>query len=411
MDRKKTSQRGVYFYERAKRHNGRLDRRFVLRYRWNGRQYEESAGWASEGMNLEKATGLWSQLRDNQRTGQGPCTIAEMREQAEAEKEAERIAREAEKKHDISFKQFFDGTFLPDAKTRWKPATTEKAESHVRIWIDPITVKTPLRELGLMHVNRIKAALSDAEKSPRTIQYVFRTFSMVWNAALDHGLVSGPCPTKLQSFRLPKVDNERQRYLTIEEEKKLLAEVLKKSKQAHDMALVALDAGLRFGEIASLTWACVDTEAGFLRVLDTKSGKDRNVPMTTRLRELFESMEAGKSSDLVFPATLEGGIQKQIPSAFKRGLVEAKLNEGVENRKMMASFHTLRHTYASRLVQSGADLYKVQRLLGHSTPVMTARYSKLADDDLRQAVRAMEQNTKVKTAKGKVIPLKRSSLA
>jgi integrase len=229
---------------------------------------------------------------------------------------------------------------------------------------------------------------------------------MVWNAALDHGLVGGPCPTKSQSFRLPKVDNERQRYLIPDEEKKLLAEVLKKSKQAHDMALVALDCGLRFGEIASLTWACVDTEAGFLRVLDTKGGHDRNVPMTERLKSLFESLETGKPAELVFPTT-EGGIQKQVPSAFKRGLVKAKLNDGIENKKLRASFHTLRHTYASRLVQSGVDLYKVQRLLGHSTPVMTARYSKLADDDLRQAVRTMERGKKIQQNRGKVIPLKK----
>ncbi len=45
---------------------------------------------------------------------------------------------------------------------------------------------------------------------------------------------------------------------------------------------------------------------------------------------------------------------------------DAELNDGVENKKMRTSFHTLRHTYASRMVQAGVDLYRVQRLLGHS---------------------------------------------
>lgn len=75
---------------------------------------------------------------------------------------------------------------------------------------------------------------------------------------------------------------------------------------------------------------------------------------------------------------------------------------------MKASFHSLRHTYASRLVQAGVDLYRVQRLLGHSTPVMTARYSKLADDDLRRAVNAMERATTIKNnKKAKVIQLRK----
>jgi site-specific recombinase XerD len=75
---------------------------------------------------------------------------------------------------------------------------------------------------------------------------------------------------------------------------------------------------------------------------------------------------------------------------------------------MKASFHTLRHTYASRLVQAGVDLYRVQRLLGHSTPVMTARYSKLADDDLRDAVHVMERANETKRGVN-VIPLHKKS--
>jgi site-specific recombinase XerD len=76
---------------------------------------------------------------------------------------------------------------------------------------------------------------------------------------------------------------------------------------------------------------------------------------------------------------------------------------------MKASFHSLRHTYASRLVQAGVDLYRVQRLLGHSTPVMTARYSKLADTDLKKAVEIMEKNNRIQkvTKNNKVIQLKR----
>jgi site-specific recombinase XerD len=98
-------------------------------------------------------------------------------------------------------------------------------------------------------------------------------------------------------------------------------------------------------------------------------------------------------------------------SSFTRAVEDAGLNEGVENQKMKASFHNLRHTFASRMVQSGVDLYKVQRLLGHSTPVMTARYSKLADGDLRKAVEAKEQERKIKESNGKVVRLRKKNTA
>jgi integrase len=240
------------------------------------------------------------------------------------------------------------------------------------------------------------------------MQYVFRTFSMVWNAAMDHGIVTVPCPTKFTSFRLPKVDNEKQRYLTLDEEEALLDKVKAKSQQCHDMAVLSLDAGLRFGEVASLTWGCVDIDNGTVKVLDTKGGNDRFVPMTERLKTMFESMPAGLSGQLVFP-NAKGEIHKEAPPSFRRGLAQSGLNDGVTNKKLRASFHTLRHTYASRLVQAGVDLYRVQRLLGHSTPIMTARYGKLADDNLRDAVKAMERDAVVKRSNGKVLPLRRKA--
>ena len=395
---------GVRYREHPTRKHGAVpDRYYVITYWWQGKSVSEGIGWASEKWTPSKCFDLLAEIKNNQGIGKGPCTLSEMRKQAEIEKEAEQKRLIAAEIQNISFKIFFDDVFLPDAKTRWKPETTRKAEEHIKNWIDPVTGRTPLKEIGLIHANRIKAKMSGAQKSPRTIQYVFRTFAMVWKAAIDHGIVSTPCPTKSGSFRLPKVDNERQRYLSIEEEKKLLAEIRKKSQIVHDMAVVSLDAGLRFSEVANLTWDCVDLKNALLMILDTKGGRDRNVPMTERLKGLFKSKKGGLNNELIFPSKSEKNnkdqgeetvpkVMRQIPSTFVRAMKDSGLNNNVTNRKMKASFHTLRHTCASRMVQAGVDLYRVQRLLGHSTPVMTARYSKLADDDLRQAIRSMEQN-------------------
>jgi integrase len=360
-------------------------------------------GWASEGWTASDAADLRSELQRNKKTGEGPRTLAEKRELEDQRRESEKKAQEKLARLEVSFKSFFDDTYYPDAKNRWKTETARKADEHVVNWIDPVTGATPMHKIGLEHVKKIRANLTKKERSPRTQQYVFRTFAMVWDAAADLGLVNGPSPTKTMSFRLQKVDNERQRYLTTDEEQRLLDAVKKRGETAYSMAILSIDTGMRFKEIARLTWGCVDLEGQVLRVLDSK-GQDRYIPMTIRVKSLLGSIDAGNGKDLVFPAR-DGTIQYQVPSSFVRGVADAKLNDNIEDPKMRASFHTLRHTYASRLVQEGVDLYRVQRLLGHSTPVMTARYSKLADTDLKQAVKRMEVKNRIKKEKkkGKVI--------
>lgn len=400
--------KGVRYREHPTRKYGILpDRYYTINYWWNKKTHTEAVGWASEKITETICFDLLRELKHNQKTGEGPCTFAEKRELAKREKAAERKRQDEIKQN--TFKAFFENVFLPRAKTRWKPETAVKAVQHVEKWIHPVTKDTPFGELNISHADKILANMHEAGRSPRMMQYVFRTFSMVWNAARDRELVSGRCPTKMDTFRLPKIDNAKERYLTVDEEKRLLKCVRARSQQAHDMAVVSIDAGLRFGEIAALTFGCIDLENGAINVLNTKTGSDRIVPMTTRLRKLFKSMAPGEPNALVFPKG-DGQIHKEALGAFRTGVKNAKLNENINDKKMLASFHTLRHTYASRLVQAGVDLLRVSRLLGHSTPVITARYSKLANADLREAVQAMEQNTKAaKANNGKVIQLKKKA--
>ena len=404
----KTDFKGVRYRKHPVRKQGvKFDQYFVITYKLDGKTKSEAVGWASDGFKASEAFDLLSQIKKNQKSGRGPRTLAEIREQGDLEREQARRDAEARKKLDVSFKAFFDNTYFPDASTRWKPETARKAKEHVNNWIAPVTGTTPFGEIKLSHVKKIRANLAKDGRTPRTQQYVFRTFAMVWDAARDDGLVNGPSPTKSRSFRLPKVDNERQRYLSADEETLLLEKLKTRGETAYHMAILSIDTGMRFKEIARLTWGCVDQDKDSIKILDSK-GHDRYVPITSRVKSLLESIEAGKGKDLVFP-TRKGTIQTHVPSSFTRGLADAKLNENIDDPKLKASFHTLRHTYASRMVQSGVDLYRVQRLLGHSTPVMTARYSKLADDDLKKAVEKMEarnQSQNMKNSMAKVIKLK-----
>jgi integrase len=382
---------GVRYREHQMRKHGAVpDRYYALQYWWQSKTINEGLGWTSDGWTPGKSFEELKKLKQNQSRGLGPCTMKEVRELHQHEKDQHRIALEAEAARRISMPQFFEEYFLPEAAIRWKHNTTDKAESHMKCWIKPVVGDTPLCELELLHVQRIKMNLLNAGRSPRTLQYIMRNFTMIWNAARDHGLTDKECPTKASSFRLPKVDNERMRVLTLEKETDLLEAVMERSEQAHDMTLVALDTGMRFGEIASLRWGNVDMASGTILVVNTKTSKDRAVPMTRRLKNLFASFAEGKPNKLVF-ANINGERHQQVPSLFKRAVVDAKLNEDVDDPKMKFSFHSLRHTAGTRYYRANKDLYLTQRFLGHSPPVMTTRYAKVADEDMRKGVEAMEQ--------------------
>ena len=382
---------------------GRFDRQYGIRYTVLGKRYEVVLGWASEGMTEAKAADERGRLIAQAKEGR-EATKKEEREATLRERREQERRAKAEERKNVTLREYAEQEYFPVASMNWKPDTARKAREHVVNWIDPATKDAPMRELGVEHVKRIVANLARAGRSPRTVQYVLRTFAMIWAAARDAGIVDKPCPTKARSVKTPKIDNERQRYLTSEEAEHLLACVRVRSPQAADMALVALEAGLRFSEVAGLTWGAVDVESGVLRVLNTKGKRDRYVPMTSKLKGFFAAREQGKANALVFPNS-EGEIQAQVPSGFWRGLADSRLNEDVEDAKLRVGFHVLRHSYASRLVQQGVDLYRVQRLLGHSTPTLTARYAKLADDDLREAVQQMETREKMKGKPGKVVEL------
>jgi integrase len=155
------------------------------------------------------------------------------------------------------------------------------------------------------------------------------------------------------------------------------------------MILVKLNTGLRYGELVQLSWSSVDFRSRLITVHgDTaKSALTRHVPMTDEVLSVLSRWRARDhtkrqmAGELVFPG--KAGPLTDIKNGWKPLLQRA----GIKNFRI----HDLRHTFASRLVQRGVDLYRVQKLLGHSTPVMTQRYAHLQSEHLADAVRVLDR--------------------
>jgi integrase len=183
----------------------------------------------------------------------------------------------------------------------------------------------------------------------------------------------------------------RTRYLDCEEVNRLLATA---SDGFHPILVTALHTGMRRGEILNLRWPDVDLHNRVLTVQESKSGKKRSIPIDQTLHDTLKGLPSRFKRGQVFPAA-DGGPMADLGHKFQRLMQKA----GIED----ARFHDLRHTFASHLVMNGVDLKTIQELLGHSTIIMTMRYSHLAKSHRTEAIKTLDSvfptDTKTDTMK------------
>jgi integrase len=159
-------------------------------------------------------------------------------------------------------------------------------------------------------------------------------------------------------------ESKRERILSREEEIKLLAACTGRRAHLRPIVIGGLDTGCRMGELLKMKWGDINFDEGVItiRAFNTKTMRERQVSMTTRLRLELESLRKGSegADSLVF------GIKREVRHGFKSACEVAGL-KGV-------TFYALRHTAATRLVSLHIPLAEVGKVLGHTTPGTTYRY-------------------------------------
>ena len=253
--------------------------------------------------------------------------------------------------------------------------------------------------------------MSKVDAAPRSIHYSLAVVRQVFNFAIRHDLYYGSNP--VGKVKKPSYDNRRVRFLTKEEADDLLTE-LRKSRRttSRRITLISLHCGLRFGEIAGLTWGDVDFHCGdhgTLCIRNPKNGRTRFAYLTSQVRAELETFlteldKAGvvTSKDrLVFPDR-KGQRRKQMSDAFDRAVATLKLNEGIADRRQKVCFHTCRHTHASWKMQNGENIMVVKEDLGHKNLSTTERYTHFSPHHRQEAQRRFSEmlNKETDTNKG-----------
>lgn len=218
--------------------------------------------------------------------------------------------------------------------------------------------------------------------SSTSVLKLLRTVHRVFKQAVRWGVIDHNVAADLEK---PSTPMHKTRYLSSEERTRLQEQAPPWLKP---MLTLALATGMRLGEVTSLRWDEVDRSAGMLHVSEETKTGSRMIPLnSTALKVLDEQVRHVRSPYVFTTGTGANFDTEERRNQITKTTISVMKSAGIER----ASFHTLRHTAASLMVQAGVPLYEVQKILGHSTASMTERYAHLAPQHLRGAIDALDR--------------------
>jgi integrase len=236
--------------------------------------------------------------------------------------------------------------------------------------------------ITIRQIEKVLTDLQDEGMQPATLVRHLTLLKAAFNRAKRLGLVKEN-PACL--VKPPKVNNVLVRYLTPDQEATLLSHLPEKYRP---IVLLAVNTGLRQGELLRLTWADIDWNVGVLTIHETKTGERRRVPMNSIVVGLLSSLKTSSQSnptERVFPFDA-----RYVRRIFEEAVTAAGLAP--------FRFHDCRHTFASRLAMQGANDRTLMALGGWKSPAMLSRYAHLSPAHLWKAVEGLtEAGTVTKT--------------
>ena len=227
-----------------------------------------------------------------------------------------------------------------------------------------------LQSIGPEKIERYKA-MRKAEVSPATVNRELACLKTLFNKAVEWAKAETNPAAKVKKFR---ENNARERILSPEEARRLVECA---APGIRPVLMVALNTGMRRTEILSLKWRDVDFAKSFILIEDSKSGRSRKVPMNEFVYRTLKELPRTSDEHVFFNPETNDHI-KDIKTSFRTACQRAEIR-GVR-------LHDLRHTAASKMIEAGADLVTVSKILGHASIQMTMRYAHPTPENMRLAV-------------------------
>lgn len=354
----KTKYPGVY-YRMARRIGGPGGEKvYYILFKKKGKTVEEKAGRQyADDMTPARAASVRAERIEGKR-----LSPKEIREEQQAAKEA------------AQNRWTLDRLWEKYKSGRIRNKTLATDDGRYKKYIKPEFGSREPKNLILLDIDRLRLKLMKT-KAPQTVKHILSLLERAVNFGVKRNLCEG-IPFHIVK---PRVNNIKTEDLTPEQLAKLL-EAINGDSNIHvaNMMKLALFTGMRRGELFKLRWHDVDFHRGFIKIRDPKGGPSQIIPLNDAARAVLHS-HVKTNSPYVFPG--RGGRQRTAVDKQAN-----KIKDAADLPKDFRPFHGLRHVYASMLASSGqVDMYVLQRLLTHKSPVMTQRYAHLRDEALKRA--------------------------
>lgn len=268
---------------------------------------------------------------------------------------------------------------------------------------------TSLEDIDQRMIEQWRTARIKAGRALATINRDISVLKSMFTTAIEWGHISA---NPLAKLKPAKLDNGRVRYLSDDEEKRVLVALDERESKIREgrasankwraergyplfpnlsavayvdhlkpMALLSLHTGIRWGELAQLAWEQINFDNAVMTVLGrtAKTGKTRHIPLNSIASGVLNGWkkQTDETTGLVFGGT-EGKARNNIKKAWLNLMTAAQ----VKNFR----WHDMRHDFASKLVMAGEDLNTVRELMGHADLKMTLRYAHLSPEHKASAV-------------------------
>lgn len=245
----------------------------------------------------------------------------------------------------------------------YAPGTVEQYLRCARAFVEHFG-KSPSK-IGEEAIRNYALELAE-DRSPATVKMHIAAIRFLYEVTLRS-------PHLVVGLHFPKVPRKLPDILSLEEVRRLLGAI--ESLMHRAVLMTTYGAGMRISEACSLLTTDIDSERGVIHIRDGKRGRDRYVMLGTvllaALREYWKLYRP--TPPILFPGSRPGTCVSH--AAVRNALREAKSKAGITKR---VTPHTLRHAFATHLLEDGADIRTIQQLLGHGSIRSTARYTQVS---------------------------------
>lgn len=324
-------------------------------------------------------------------------------------------------------------TYWPAIAARVKPSTARNEESQLRKWLLPRFGTLPLERINAAELRDLATHLKASKRSPATVNNVTGLLIRILRDAVDRDVILvNPIRGRVKKERIPilKLEltpAEQAAFLRAFEDREgfgrwlaarrnigpvIFSEHFASARRfgggrredsaaadyyfdrlqaAGPVFVIALETGLRRGDLLSLTWRQVDLEGGWIRLVTSKRGEPATIAISARCRAALEELRRRRRATHGVVCVDPDGETYSV-TTIRRYFAIAKALAGITRR---LRFHDLRHTFASDLITAGVPDAWIRKAMGQRDDRSLLRYAKTRDERLKAVAEALDRKTRL----------------